>query len=606
MISTQDRNRLGSRAARAGGASILARTGVALLGLTLAGLAGCGGGHKGSSGAQSAVQVHAVAPAAGPFIGGTQVTLTGLKFRPNETNSVLIGGNPATNVVIVDETTLTCSTPAGTPGATVDVVVANAAGQGRLANGYTYLALPMARSDVDGDGIGDLVVAAPQDDSVGSDGGAVYIFLGSSDPLDLQNRTTAQADIKIIGHHAGDNFGACLSAGDIDGDDMTDLVIGADQVDAVGAPGSGAVYMFRGPLLAAPQMSALSAHVRLTGEATLPGDRFGSSVEVADIDGDGLADVLVGASQHDTSGGIDAGCVYLFRGGAGLTSKGAELADMFFDGSAQQDRIGTTITCGDLNDDGRVDLVLCSQNADPMIPTLQHNAGVVAIVLGSPALTSTPFSAAGVVLHGMAAGDRFGASANVADVNGDGVQDLLVGAPQHDGVDFDTGRVYVFLGGAGLASGPADSAAVVLSGLPTHNSFGTAIQTGDVDGDAVSDILVGAPMADYLNDANGRAYLFRGGPALQSQVCVQAAAIFNGEQIQDERLGASINLLDLNADGFADVSCGAARHEASAGRVYLWFGATTLAGTHLAEMSDIHYAGLELGGRFGDQLARGQ
>jgi hypothetical protein len=166
--------------------------------------------------------------------------------------------------------------------------------------------------------------------------------------------------------------------------------------------------------------------------------------------------------------------------------------------------------------------------------------------------------------------------------------------------------VYVFFGGANLASGTADTASVVLSGLPTHNSFGTTIQTGDVDGDAIADILVGAPQADYLNDANGRVYLFRGGPTLSSQVAIQAAAIFNGEQIQDEALGASIDLLDLNADGFADVSCGSARHDASAGRVYLWFGSTTLGGTHVAEISDVHFSGLEAGSRFGDQLAEGQ
>jgi hypothetical protein len=601
MISTQDRNRLGPRAALSGGAFILA-----LLGLVQAGLTGCGGGHHGSGSAQTVVGVTAVVPDTGPFIGGTTITLTGRSFRIGEVNTVLVGGNPASNVVIVDESTLTCTTPPGTPGATVDVVVTNSAGQGRLANGFMYLTLPMARSDVDGDGIADLVVAAPQDDAVGGDGGAVYVFLGSSDPLSLQNRTTAQADLKIIGHHAGDRFGTSLSAGDINGDEMTDLVVGADRVDAVGAPGAGAAYVFYGPLPAAPQMSALAASVRLTGDATLPGDRFGSAVEVADVDGDGMAEVLVGASRHDTAGGIDAGCVYLFRGGASLTSKGAELADMFFDGAATQDQLGATLTCGDLNGDGHVDLVLASQLADPMVPTLQQNAGRVAILLGGAGLTSTPVSAAGVILNGVAAEDRFGASANVADVNGDGIDDLLVGAPLQDGVDVDTGRVYVFLGGAGLASGSADSAHVVLSGLPTHNSFGATIQTGDVDGDGIADILVGAPQADYLNDGNGRAYLFRGGPALSSQVAVGAAAIFNGEQVQDEALGSSINLLDLNADGFADVTCGAARHELSAGRVYLWFGSTTLGGQHLAAMSDIHYSGLETGGRFGDQLAEGQ
>jgi hypothetical protein len=432
------------------------------------------------------------------------------------------------------------------------------------------------------------------------------VFFGSDDPIDLQNRTAAQADLKIVGHHAGDGFGSCVCSADVDGDHVPDLLVGANQVDAVGAPDAGAVYVFRGPLHAGPPMSALAASVRLTGDSAIAGDRFGTSLEVADMTGDGNADILVAATQHDGAAGIDAGCVYVFRGGSSLVSKGAELADMAFDGAEAGDRLGNSITCGDLDGDGIADLVLCTQLGNPSAPTLMQHAGKVFVVRGGATMVSAQVSSSDIVIYGSAVEDRFGTSAAVADVNGDGIADLLVGAPLNDSFDVDAGRVYVFFGGPTLASGPAEGADVMLSGLPTHNSFGRTIRTGDVDGDSVADILIGAPDADYLNDSNGRVYLFRGGPALTSHVAIDAASIFNGEQVQDDALGASISLLDLNGDGYADVSCSSAAHGAASGRVYMWLGGSLMSGQHLADMSDILYSGVENGSRFGEQVAQGQ
>jgi hypothetical protein len=236
---------------------------------------------------------------------------------------------------------------------------------------------------------------------------------------------------------------------------------------------------------------------------------------------------------------------------------------------------------------------------------MQH-AGKVFVLLGGPALASGSVASAAIVLHGVAIEDRFGTAASVADVNGDGIDDLLVGAPLNDSFDVDAGRVYVFFGGPAFTGGSADGANVMLSGLPTHNSFGRSIRTGDFDGDGIADILIGAPDASYLNDSNGRAYLFRGGPLLASHVAIEADAIFNGELLPDEALGSSLALVDVNRDGFADITCCSATHAAAAGRVYLWFGGSTLGGMHVASMSDVMFSGIEAGGRFGDQLAAGQ
>jgi hypothetical protein len=570
-------------------------------------VASCGGGGGGGSAAVSAVQVSTVAPAQGPFIGGTPVTIRGVNFKLDGSNVVKVGGNTCTDVAVVDSSTITCKTPAGTPGAVVDVVVSNAEGQGRLAGGFSYLTPAPATSDVNGDGIADLIVAAPNDDAAGPDSGAVYVFLGADGPSTFLSRTAAEADVRLIGHHSNDGFGSCVCAGDLNGDDVDDLVVGAALVDAVGAADAGACYVFFGPLGASSTLSALTADVKLSGQTSVAGDRFGSALEVADLTGDGRADVVVGAANHDIGSVVDAGCVYLFRGGATLSSRSADQADFFFDGVGQNDRLGNQITCGDLDGDGTAELVICAQHADVYLPPILQNGGRIFVVRGGATMVSTAVGQSTAIFQGIAENDQFGASAAIGDVNDDGIDDLVAGAPLNDAFDADAGRVYVFLGSATLAGRWADQADVILSGLPTHNSFGRAVRVGDIDGDAVADILVGAPNADYLNDGNGRAYLFRGGSGLASQVAIQAAAIFNGENQQGDAFASTVSLLDLNGDGFAEVSCGSTLHAGGAGRVYLWKGGNgTLLGQHLASNADVLFSGVQAGSQFGSGIAEGQ
>jgi hypothetical protein len=209
------------------------------------------------------------------------------------------------------------------------------------------------------------------------------------------------------------------------------------------------------------------------------------------------------------------------------------------------------------------------------------------------------------VFTGEALGDEFGTSFAIGDVNGDGQDDLVVGAPLNSFVDANTGRVYVFFGSSSMASKNAALADVKLSGIPTHDSFGTTVVVGDVDGDHVADLLIGAPHADYLNDGNGRAYLFLGGPTLTDAVAVDAYEIFNGEIVLDDGLGSTVSLADFNGDGRADMLCAASRDAGGAGRVYLFL-AGGAAGQHLAINADVKYSGTQSQGLFGSSIARGQ
>lgn len=588
-----------------------------LLGLALAlgglALAGCGGGGGGGGSSSSGVRVNSISPSEGPFIGGIAVTIQGVNFlNPGgEPNTVTIGGQPCTEVITVDASTITCVTPPGTPGVQATVRVTTAHGSAQLVNGFRYFEAVPTRSDLNGDGIADLVVASSLDDTAGVDAGAVFVFFGSSESAGLVDRSAAAADLRILAQNAGDGFGASICTGDVDGDGQDDLIIGANLVDSGSAPDAGAVYVFHGPFVTGTTLPALACNARLLGETVISGDRFGAMVELGDVDGDGVLDVCAAAPQHDRSNpvldpaALDTGCVYVFEGGESLASRSAAQAEHKLDGERRNDRLGNAIAFGDLDGDGLSEMAVGCAQSDPSTPIYLQNAGCVYVVQCDANLSNGPIEGqAPFILTGEAAEDRFGSTVAIGDVDGDGQGDLLVGAPSNDYYETDGGRVYVFHGGAGFASEDAQLADTKLSGMATHNSFGQTLRVTDLDGDGVTDLLIGAPHADYLNDGNGRAYLFYGGRALADSVAVDADAMFNGENSQDDQLGTALSVVDINGDHIADLVMTAARNSFGAGRVYLFLSPAT--GQHLAINADIQFHGAQAQGLFGSAVAEGE
>lgn len=567
-------------------------------------LAACGGGGGGGS-AAGPVQVVTIDPPTGPFIGGTPVTIRGSGFALPTPNVVLFGSAAATNVVAVDAQTITCVSPAGAPGARVDVVVRNDQGEGRLPLGFAYAIPSPPTSDVNGDGLGDLLVASPADPTSGAGAGAVFVFFGRAQPFQLDGLDASQADVKLVGHRPGDAFGTCVCAGDMDGDGQADLIVSANKFDAVGAADAGAVYVFPGPIAGGQTIPAQAATIRLVGDAAVAGDEFGSSVDIGDVDGDGRADLLSSAPKHDVAEQIDAGCVYVFLGSPTLASRSADLADHFVDGVSAGDRLGSRIACGDLDGDGQTDLVLGAASADVVTDVLLFDAGRVYVLSGGSSFIANAAQAR-VVIDGAADGDRLGEAVTVADLDGDGQLDLVVSAPYQDSGEVDSGRVYVFRGGLGLVSGTADSATLMLTGIPNSGPIGLSLRAGDVDGDSIADLVIGAPEANALGTRDGLAYLFRGGPGLTSSSVASADAVVYGDGQLLEGFSAAISLIDIDGDGFADLA-GASPRWSGLGRVHLWRGGVgSIEGPKHTIDADVELSGTELGGRFGESLAPGQ
>jgi len=330
--------------------------------------------------------------------------------------------------------------------------------------------------DLNGDGAVDVILGI---DNFGTGAAAVHFCGAGMDDI---------ADLNLTGEALGDYFGFAVDgAGDLNGDGHDDIIIGAISNDAAGE-NAGRAYIFYG----GPGMDA-QADVVLPGFAA--GDLFGRAVAgVGDVNLDGYDDFVVGAPNNDTDG-RDAGRAYLYFGGATVDAS----PDIILASGAN---FGTFGWCadgaGDVNGDGKPDFVIGSDGA--------HRAYVY---LGGSGLDGT----AEVVLSS-GAGDYFGKSVSGAgDMNGDGYDDIVVGAPMGGGALSWNGAAYVFLGGASLGGAPD----LFIFGEATYNFMGESVcGAGDVNADGYADIVVGARGNGDGGTMAGKAYLFCGAATIDS------------------------------------------------------------------------------------------
>ena len=366
-------------------------------------------------------------------------------------------------------------------------IALNTGGGPPLSQGDRFGESMAAIGDLDRDGVPDLAVGAYQDDTGGADGnrGAVWILFMNADGTVDSKRKIANNTNGGPWLDAWDQFGSSVAAmGDIDGDGIQDIAVGAIGDDAASADDRGAVYVLFMDANGQADSRTKIAHTVNGGPTLAAGDRFGhSAAGIGDLDGDGISELAVGAYQDDT-GGNNRGAVHiLFMDENGKADSRKKIANNTNGGPplSNGDLFGSSVAgIGDIDHDGVPDIVVGAMDSD----LGGTDFGALYVLLMNNDGTAKSSIAIGQGQNGVSgrANDDFGAAVAAADIDGDMVADIVAGAPHHTTIYNDDGAIYVLFTAHPLLDAPpaaADDAATT----PEDTAVTISVLDNDTDPD---------------------------------------------------------------------------------------------------------------------------
>jgi hypothetical protein len=462
--------------------------------------------------------------------------------------------------------------------------------------------LPVAAGDFNEDGFPDTAIAPFMADSgpAGNrlQGGEVYVWWGNGTIGGVWDGAALSPNRTIFyGAATDDTTGNDLGSGDVNGDGVPDLFIGAQNADGpTGARlGAGAVYVVFGDPgisgnvdLASPPPYVTKLHGRESG------DRLGIWSRAGDVDGDGISDLLLGADQADGPGNSRsaAGETYVVFGTASwpasvdLLAPPAGIVVTTVYGIDVNDHSGSTLASGDVDGDGVADLIIgaglnragaaiggTGAGAGNGPNNSRPNCGEAYVLFGPIAQGATidlvsPPASAFTVIWGVNGGDYFGEEIRTGDFDGDGIEDLAVGALTADGPGNSrpsAGEAWLLGGGPSLRNVSIDlasppSAATVIWGAGAGDIAADTLVFSDLNADGLSDLAIGAPQADPAGRSDaGDATVFFGTSAplpasidLASPGTALAYAKVLGAE-GDDLMGYSMSYVEHDLDGYGDL-----------------------------------------------------
>ena len=384
----------------------------------------------------------------------------------------------------------------------------------------------------------------------------IALASASASTSTLGRSLLSEANIRLVGGAAADGAGASVAgAGDVNGDAVADLLVGAP-----GVGDSGAAYVVFGSDLTKVDLGSIGSDgYEISGGLTFAST--GTSVANAgDVNGDGVADAIVGAPQWSSPFG---GSAYVVFGKA--TTTPVDLSALGSNGFRLQgpsNGVGASVAgAGDVNDDGKADVIVGAPDAvKPGAEGVNHGAAYVVFgKAGTATVDLSSLGSAGYRIDGASFGDQAGAAVSGAgDINGDGKDDVLVstpGAPQPPATPAYTGKVYVVYGksdGAAIDLSVLGTAGYEIDG-PSGSAFmgGAVASAGDVNGDGTPDQLISGGYA-------GTAYVVYG--QSDARVTIDLGSLdshgyaINGLNAAPRNAVASLG--DVNSDGVPDAIIG--------------------------------------------------